>query len=369
MKSRIICVVLVVVLLFSAVVFMGIQRLEAEDTPVIYVDPSESQVAINQVFSINISVANVTNLKGFTFMLWYNTTLLDAIKVYPTDISDDATVWVPVDENLTFHWDGPPTINDTIGEVYVGCFGFTTFSGSGALLTIAFKATAAGNSALHLTDTHLLDPNADEIPSISADGEVTVLQEVYSVGITKVAVYHFCIISSTNETIVNGCYKTWTLKVSVTVLNNGTLPVNCTVNAYYFNATDTYQIETAQNITNLFPSNRTTLIFNWNCSALPVKANYTVKANVTCPCGAQDEFIDGPVKKRPWGDVNDNGKVGSTDFGDVGKVYVIYSEIITDPAWVPYGDINGNCMVGHLDFGDVGLIYLIYCGALGEGDC
>lgn len=43
---------------------------EAEDTAVIYVDPSTSQVTVNEVFSVNVCVANVTDLAAFEFELF-----------------------------------------------------------------------------------------------------------------------------------------------------------------------------------------------------------------------------------------------------------------------------------------------------------
>jgi hypothetical protein len=64
-----------------------------------------------------------------------------------------------------------------------------------------------------------------------------------------------------------------------------------------------------------------------------------------------------------WGDVNGNGVVGSMDFGDVGKMYLIYSGVITGPPeLIERGDINRNGVVGPTDFGDVITMFLIYNG-------
>ena len=124
---------------------------------------------------------------------------------------------------------------------------------------------------------------------------------------------HVCGVNITNVTashrgiLVDAAYQTWTVNVNVTVHNNGTVPINCTVTAYYFNATATYQIGT-QNATNLAPCNITTLTFNWDLSGVPDNATYTIKANATCTCDAHDELINGQVKIRPLGDITGEGK-------------------------------------------------------------
>lgn len=116
-------------------------------------------------------------MKGFEFKLNYNASILNATIVSSTSISASATKWLPVDESLVFHWDAPPTINRTIGQVWVGSWGFTTYTGSGTVLKINFTATALGNSTLHLYETEILDMYAEVIPHDPVDGEVSVIPE------------------------------------------------------------------------------------------------------------------------------------------------------------------------------------------------
>jgi len=148
-------------------------------------------------------------------------------------------------------------------------------------------------------------------------------------------------------------YRTWTIQVNVTVHNNGTATMNCTVNAYAFNATATYLIGT-QNVTNLDPCNSTTLTFNWSIAGLRATNNYTVKANATCPCGASDEFVDGQVRIRLWGDVDDSGTINILDLK---LVKLVYSNLIVNP----FADLDGNCNVNILD---VKLVKLLFSGLL-----
>lgn len=143
---------------------------------------------------------------------------------------------------------------------------------------------------------------------------------------------------------VDSGYWTWTVYISVTVLNNGTIPINCTVNAYYFDATATYSIGT-QTVTNLDPYNSTTLMFPLHLSDLQEDFIYTVKANATCPCGASDEFIGGLLYLRGWGDVDGNGKI---DILDVKKIKIIYSGLI-DITEIPWADLDGDGAANILD--------------------
>jgi len=163
--------------------------------------------------------------------------------------------------------------------------------------------------------------------------------EVCGVNITNVA-------SKYNCASVNGGYQTWSINVTVTVHNNGSVPTNCTVNAYYYNATNTYQIGAPQNVINLLPCNTATMTFNWNLAGLPVCTNYTLKANATCLCGGQDEFIKGQMKIRLSGDVSNDNKVGSADIILVGNA--LFS-ICGDPNYNPFADVNGDGKIGSAD--------------------
>ena len=142
--------------------------------------------------------------------------------------------------------------------------------------------------------------------------------------------------------------------VNVTVMNNGTVPINCTVTAYY----DGYPIGTLP-VTNLPSGNEATLTFNWNLTNVPDNATYTIKANATLLDGVDanpdnNEKVDGQVKVRLWGDVTGDDMV---DIGDVLMVKLAYSEIIEEP----FADVTGE---GVVDIGDVLLVKLAYSGLL-----
>jgi len=306
-------------------------------------------------FNVTVNIFNATDVRGCAIKLGYNNTLVEAVGVSSTDITKDATTWLPVDTYGVFHWDDHPTINNMrtdpatgLAYVWIGFFwGFTSFTGSGELFTINFIPKVLGNSTLHLFDTEVLNPNADPIEHYTLDGSVTVLPGVRSVKITNVTLFHY-------GELVSETYWTWTVEVNVTVHNNGTALLDCTVNVYYFNATHNYQIGKAQSITNLLPYNSETLTFYWNCSGLPVGVTYTVKANATCDSGAKDEYTYGQVKVRPWGDING---IGGVSIADVKIMDLVYSGISPNPDYDIWSDINGDCKVSIADAKVLDLVY------------
>jgi len=119
--------------------------------PKLFIDPPIYTAAlIDEIFSINVKIANVTGLATFEFKLGYNTTLLDAV---------DALIG-PFPPNPEF----AKVINEPEGYVlvYVMC---SPVDGNGTLATITFKTTYAGSAscALDLYDTVLGDASGDPI--------------------------------------------------------------------------------------------------------------------------------------------------------------------------------------------------------------
>jgi hypothetical protein len=171
---------------------------------------------------------------------------------------------------------------------------------------------------------------------------------VCGVHITNVATFHWGLPESQG-------YPGWTVQVNVTVYNNGTMPLNCTVKAYYYNATTTVLIGT-QNIINLAPTNTITLMFNWVLPSPPCKT-YTVKANATSACGASDQFIDGSMKVKFPGDVNNSNKVTWEDLSALGAAYGSKNGPPRSPNWNPQCDFNDSGTVTWEDLSVIGANY------------
>jgi hypothetical protein len=117
-------------------------------------------VSVNSKFTVNVTLADVSNLFGFQFYLSYNTTLLDFVAI---------TVFPPFENSLR--------INETEGYIYVrGSLhtGHEPLSGSFPLASITFVAASLGSCTLHLYDTVLLDPALTPIDHTTTDGSVNI---------------------------------------------------------------------------------------------------------------------------------------------------------------------------------------------------
>jgi|Deesub1362A_J573_1020465.scaffolds.fasta_scaffold03047_2 hypothetical protein len=142
---------------------------------------------IGETFSVNVSIYNVSNLFGYDFLLWYNTTLIDCLSVEwpkghfltpilrPTNFFKMKTI----EDNF----------NETTGAVRVTATltnGEPPKNGSGLLVKITFNSTATGTTFLRLYfpefvyPVKLSDPESNAIPCSTTDGEVTVIPEFFN---------------------------------------------------------------------------------------------------------------------------------------------------------------------------------------------
>jgi hypothetical protein len=196
-KKKAICVSLILLIIAS----MTLASVRGSDLPVVSLALPPEDPEPGDTFLINVTITNVEYMKGCGVMLGYNNSLLEAIRVYPTDITDDAIKWLPVNETMQFNFDRHPVINNTRTYLYQGSFnysyvwisawGFTSFTGTGAVFMINFTAIAMGNCTLDLftikrTETgdviypdqvEVLDILSDPIDHTVADGSATVIPE------------------------------------------------------------------------------------------------------------------------------------------------------------------------------------------------
>jgi len=138
-------------------------------TTKLYIVPSKTEYwtpALNKTFMINVSIANVSDLKGFEFKLFWNTTLLDLVDV---DIQPFLNQPVNILINET---------REDLGRYWLGAWSQgNPKSGSGALATLSFKITYEPvvpenvTSVLDLADTKLMNSNVQPIPHEAYDGE------------------------------------------------------------------------------------------------------------------------------------------------------------------------------------------------------
>jgi hypothetical protein len=153
------------------------KTVDAESTRVFLDPPSQTVGSVGDSFTVNVSIADVFDLHGYGFELYYNSTSMDGTRVAEGSFlrSGGQTFFLP---SLTYHY------NSTHGVVEVACAllgNVSGMNGSGVLATIEFKSLAAANSAsLRLTDVRLVNSTASLIPNEVSHGMVTVVPEFTS---------------------------------------------------------------------------------------------------------------------------------------------------------------------------------------------
>jgi hypothetical protein len=158
----------------------AVTKADAESTRV-FLDPSSQTVsAVGDSFAVNVSIANVSNLYGYQFKLYYDSTIVNGTG-QPTEGSFLSSGGGQTFFDIVSFTD---YYNSTYGVVWIT--GTLTgsvpgVSGGGVLATIEFKSlTVAASTPLHLEGVVLLDPNVSQISYQEYDGTVTVVPEFTS---------------------------------------------------------------------------------------------------------------------------------------------------------------------------------------------
>jgi hypothetical protein len=154
------------------VAFLVAPTATAMATTTIYVEPQSIIMRMEENFSVNIIIANVVDLCGWDFKLYYSNSVLNG-----TSITEGS--FLETGGNTYFYVSNfTDAYNATHGLIRAVCtlFALTGVNGGGDLAKIAFKAKGTGETSLKLADTVIVDsafpPN--EIPHITDDGWVTV---------------------------------------------------------------------------------------------------------------------------------------------------------------------------------------------------
>ena len=216
-----------------------------------------------EVFTINITVTEVTNLYGWEVKLYYDSSILNG-----TSISEGSFL---KGTGETFF---ESTLNNSYDATH-GCIKvFNTLlgetpgaNGTGILCTVTFKARDLGISALDLEDTILADINSNLIPHTIASGAVQVVREVHDVAIKSV--------SASSDVAVNGQI----VEIYVTATNLGNRTETFHVTAYY-----AYYNETAiseQTVDELSPKADIGLTFFWDTASITPNATCVIKVEAS----------------------------------------------------------------------------------------
>jgi len=256
----------VIVLSLIILVFM-VAKSETQQTPAsfqtdtlegtsleasVYVDPSTTIVEVYQEFSVNISIANVTDLYGWEFKLRWNSTLLEALNVTEGNFlkSYNDTLFVI-------------NMNNTEGYVRAACTligSIPGVNGSGTLATVKFYVETSEGGILDLYDTKLVRSTEQPIEHATIDG-------YYYTSLHDVA-------------IINLTASTTT--INVTVENQGTHTETFNVSTYYTLLTD--PLIGTQTIP-LISGNSITITFTWTPEA---DGLYEIRAEASVVPGEVD---------------------------------------------------------------------------------
>lgn len=163
-STHIICTSILVILLTSSLGIGFVRNSTAQEpTPKLYIDPPsiiDTSLVPPKNFTVTAKVADVANLYGVEFRLYWDTTILDLIRV-----------------QLTLPWSNyfiaANQTNEAGGWYWLSVTAMPpapSFAGNTTLVTFTFKVTGTGNTLLDLTDTILGDPYANLIPHDVGDG-------------------------------------------------------------------------------------------------------------------------------------------------------------------------------------------------------
>jgi hypothetical protein len=155
------------------VAFLVTPTATAMATTTIYVEPQSIITWMEENFSVNITIANVVDLCGWDFKLYYSNSVLNG-----TSITEGS--FLKTGGNTYFYVSNfTDAYNATHGLIRAVCtlFAPTGVNGGGDLAKISFKAKGSGETSLNLADTIIVDsafpPN--EISHVADDGLVRVL--------------------------------------------------------------------------------------------------------------------------------------------------------------------------------------------------
>lgn len=322
-KKTVAVIVLLCTAMFPiAVAVWSLNTIQAEN-PELFIDPPSlyfDALVPGKRFSINISVAKVTDLKSYELKLSYNTLMLDVVDV----------AFLP-DANLPV---GNLGVNDTSGVIWIS----TVYDGDAittaspvTLAVITFKMMGRGISPLHLYDTALKDSLGVPITHSTGDGVVYILR--HDVAVVYVA-------PSTFETYIGRV-----VNVTVTVENKGDAAESFTVKAYH---NDT--VFGTFDVIDLAAGSNTTIVFNWNTSDVGAGHNYAIKAEAVPVPSETDTtnnvLVDGTVKVKIIADVNNDNVV---DINDLVAWDAAYGSTEGEPNWNPQADMNNDGVVNNDD--------------------
>jgi len=156
MKSKLATGAMLTLLLASVITFtIVVQPVKSNPTTTISLDPSTITVHPNTNFTVNINIADVTNMAACSVVLEWDPSLLALFNITKGSFCEDWS-WIG-DQNasvgrLAVFWNDPNS-------------GAEPLSGSGTLAELGFHALTTGQCVLNLTSTSIMNASYNLIPT------------------------------------------------------------------------------------------------------------------------------------------------------------------------------------------------------------
>ena len=325
--------------LLSAIVALTffVLPVKPQNITTLYVEPQLTTIRPLRTFEINISIANVTDLAGWEFKLYYPNSLLNATEIREGPFLKTAGGTFVTVKEFTDNY------NETHGRIWAACVlegQGPGANGTGTLAIITFKTKLNGIAILHLAETDLIDSEMppNHISHITVDGNVKILN--VDISILNV---------ETSKTIVGQGFLV--NNITVTIKNQGETFETFNLTIYVNTSSIASQVAT-------LPSGDLAILkFIWNTTGF-AKGNYVISAYATPVSGetdtADNTFVDGTIYVGIPGDINGDRVV---DIFDITYICVVYDTRMGEPGYVPNCDINSD---GIIDIFDVTTACITY---------
>jgi hypothetical protein len=140
----------------------------------VHFDPESIQVAVGEMFSMDVRAENIANLYGFDATVRFDPAILEIVDadISVPGIQADLGDWLPASIHVVTN-----TADNSGGTLRIVASLVApapALAGSGDLIRIPFRAKAAGSTPVYLSALQLVDASAVIIPAEASDGEVTV---------------------------------------------------------------------------------------------------------------------------------------------------------------------------------------------------
>jgi len=218
----------------------------------IFVDPPEiidpTAVPGTSTFEVNVTVQNMTQMMSCEFNMTYNSGIIGFNGINFLKVSGQfPALNLSVTEPSGFVW---------IRLAYTPA---VTVTDPTPIVTIRFVVRNLGATPINLTNTAILDPLGNPLPSynVSHGFFMSLIRDVAVINVVPSQ---------------NWAYQGWPVNVTVTVKNKGNVTETFNVSSYY----DSTLIGKT-NVTALAPGDQRDVLFQWDTTGVS-EGNYTIKA-------------------------------------------------------------------------------------------